>query len=109
MTEGVGVTMGLGGRSLAPSLGVTCAEGGVRVCLPEVRPDGARQQRPGQVKSLTAQVEIQQSVIEQLMAAMPEEEKREIIENVIDLLGLKRPRKWMLGALVEEAEESQSR
>jgi len=38
-----------------------------------------------------------------------EEEKREIIENVIDLLGLKRPRKWMLGALVEEAEESQSR
>ena len=57
------------------------------------------------VKSLTAQLRIQQSVIEQLMAAMPEEEKRRIFELVIERFGLRRPRVWKLGALVEEAEK----
>ena len=58
-----------------------------------------------QVKTLTAQLKIQQNVIEQLMAAMSEEEKRKIIERVIERLGLRKPRVWNLGALVEEAAE----
>lgn len=57
------------------------------------------------VKFLTAQLKIQQGVIEQLMATMPEDEKRRIIERVIEQLGLRKPRVWNLGALVEEAEE----
>ena len=65
----------------------------------------ARAQLEAQVKSLTAQLKIQQNVIEQLMTAMSEDEKRTIIEKVIESLGLRRPRVWNLGALVEEAAE----
>lgn len=38
------------------------------------------------------------------MGAMPEDEKHRIIENVIESLGLKKPKVWNLGALVEEVE-----
>ena len=37
------------------------------------------------------------------MASMPEDEKRRIIERVIESLGLRKPRVWNLGTLVEEA------
>lgn len=60
------------------------------------------------VKLMTAQLKIQQSVIEQLMTAMPEDEKRRIIESVIERLGLRKPRVWKLGALVEAAAEREA-
>lgn len=58
------------------------------------------------VRFMGAQLKIQQSVIGQLMATMPEEEKRGVIERVIEELGLKKPRVWKLDALVEEAKNS---
>jgi len=59
------------------------------------------------VKFMTAQLKIQQSVIEQLMATMPEDEKRRVIEKVMEQLGLRKPRVWKLGALVEESMEKE--